>query len=104
MLILLTALGACCVGAAFVLVKALRLRTAIYRYDVRCDQRYRFPAILHLSLHPSDWKTAASSFHRGDTPAVSHCSNCGSARRRWATGFEPYIEIESARGTLAAAG
>jgi LmbE family N-acetylglucosaminyl deacetylase len=33
-----------CLGALFVLVKAWRLRLAIYRYDVRQDQQYDFPS------------------------------------------------------------
>lgn len=36
-------LGACCLGVIFVLLRGWRLRTAIYRYDVKGDQHFDFP-------------------------------------------------------------
>jgi LmbE family N-acetylglucosaminyl deacetylase len=87
-------LGACCLGAAFVLLKAWRLRTAIYRYDVSSDQRYDFPQ--------SRTSRVSSRLLNGrlDIPPRTPAGGVVLLELRirstplghW---FEPYIELES---------
>jgi LmbE family N-acetylglucosaminyl deacetylase len=90
-------LGVCCIGAALILHKAWRLRTAIYRYDVRSDQHYDFPqartsrstirlenATLRIPPRTQPGGVVLLELRIRSTP-LGH----------W---FEPYIEIESARG------
>ena len=96
MIIAIVILGACCLGAVLVLLKAWRLRTAIYRYDVRSDQRYDFP--------PSRTSRFAARLLNGilDIPPMPaggvvllELRICSTPLGHW---FEPYLEIESTRG------
>jgi LmbE family N-acetylglucosaminyl deacetylase len=88
-------LGACFLGAVFVLLKAWRLRTAIYQYDVRSDQCYEFP--------PSRTSRFATRLLNGslDIPAIQAGGVVLLELRIRSTPlghwFEPYIEIESTR-------
>jgi LmbE family N-acetylglucosaminyl deacetylase len=90
-------LGACCLGAALVLLMAWRLRTAIYKYDVKRDQHYDFP--------PSRTSRVATRLLNGrlDIPRETSAGGVVLLELRirstllghW---FEPYIEIETTRG------
>jgi LmbE family N-acetylglucosaminyl deacetylase len=90
-------LGACCLAAMFVLLKALRLRTAIYRYEVNSDQHYAFP--------PSRTSRVTARLLNGrlDVPPRTHTGGVVLLELRirstllghW---FEPYLRIESSRG------
>jgi LmbE family N-acetylglucosaminyl deacetylase len=85
---------ASCLGAIFVLVKAWRLRTTIYRYDVRNDQHYDFP--------PSRTTRIAGQLLNGSLdippPTLSGGVVLLELRIRstplghW---FEPYLELQS---------
>jgi LmbE family N-acetylglucosaminyl deacetylase len=88
-------LGACCLAALFALLKAARLRTDIYRYDVSSDQRYDFP--------PSRSSRITGRLLNGnlDIPPPTQAGGVVLLELRirstllghW---FEPYIEVESA--------
>ena len=87
-------LGVCCLGTVFVFLKAGRLRTAIYRYDVCSDQRYEFPQ--------SRTSRVSSRLLNGrlDIPPRTGAGGVvllelrirSTALGHW---FEPYIELES---------
>jgi LmbE family N-acetylglucosaminyl deacetylase len=88
-------LAACGSSALFILFKAARRRTAIYRYDVRTDQRYEFPP----SSTCVDGRLVAG---RLDVPAFAKGGVVLLELRIRATllghWFEPRIELRSSRG------
>jgi LmbE family N-acetylglucosaminyl deacetylase len=97
LMIFASVLGVCCLGTAFLLLKAWSLRAGIYKYDVRTDQRYDFPqsrtsrvtarlqnGSLHIPPRTRAGGVALLELRIRSTP-FGH----------W---FEPYVEIQSARG------
>jgi LmbE family N-acetylglucosaminyl deacetylase len=97
MLIVWAAAGACCVGAAFVLLKASRLRTAMYRYDVRRDQHYDFPQshTSRLAIRLENGSLGIPPRGQAGGVVLLELRIRSTLLGHW---FEPYIEIESARG------
>jgi LmbE family N-acetylglucosaminyl deacetylase len=87
-------LGACGLGAVFVLLKARSLRTRIYRYDVRRDQHHDFPQ--------SRTTRITAQLLKGDLEIPPRTPDGGvvllelrirsTALGHW---FEPSVEIES---------
>jgi LmbE family N-acetylglucosaminyl deacetylase len=83
-------------GVLFVVVKAWRLRTTIYRYDVRRDQHYDFP--------PSSTTRIAGQLLNGSLDIQQPTQSGGvvflelrirsTLLGHW---FEPYIEIQTTR-------
>jgi hypothetical protein len=90
-------LGTCCLAALFVLLKAWRLRTSIYRYDVSSDQHYDFQQSRSSRI------TSRLLNGRLDIPSSPQAGDAiwlelrirSTLLGRW---FEPYIELQSTHG------
>jgi LmbE family N-acetylglucosaminyl deacetylase len=97
MLIAFTALGACCLVAVLIFLKAWRLRTAIYRYDVRSDQHYDFPQsrTSRVAIRLENGSLGIPSRTRAGGVVLLELRIRSTPLGHW---FEPHIEIESARG------
>src|ERR1700733_2906378 len=97
MVIIFATLGACCLGVVFVLLKAWGLRTAIYRYDVRRDQHYDFPQsrTSRLAIRLVNGSLEIPVGTQAGGVVLLELRIRSTPLGRW---FEPYIEIESARG------
>jgi LmbE family N-acetylglucosaminyl deacetylase len=97
MVIIFAILGACCLGAAIVLLKAWGLRTAIYRYDVRCDQHYDFPQsrTSRFTIRLVNGSLDIPPRTQAGGVVLLELRIRSTLLGHW---FEPYIEIESGRG------
>jgi LmbE family N-acetylglucosaminyl deacetylase len=89
-------LAACGLGAACVLLKAGRMRAAIYRYDVTRDQRFDFPPsrTVRSSGRLTNGRIEFAQRPPGSGVVFLELQVRSTLLGRW---FEPYIEIESAQ-------
>ena len=90
-------LGACFLGAAYVLLKGWRLRTAIYRYDVSRDQQYDFSqsGMSRLTARLQNGSLEIAPIIQTGATVLLELRIRSRPLGHW---FQPYIEIESTLG------
>jgi LmbE family N-acetylglucosaminyl deacetylase len=90
-------LGACCLGAALLLFKAWRQRASIYKYDIRSDQHFDFPQArtAHVTARLLNGSLDIPPRTQAGGVVLLELRIRSTLFGHW---FEPYLEIESARG------